>query len=210
MSDLFPAEDFDDWAADYDEDVAKGTAFPFDGYTELLRLIVEKAAASRGEAVLDLGIGTGNLSVLFARRGCRIWGLDFSAQMLARARIKLPEAVLGQADVRTDWPPNFQRRYDAIVSAYTFHHFTLTEKGELVSRLLEEYLAPGGRLVIGDVAFRTAAERDALKQTLGEAWEGELYWLADETTAAFARRRIQTTYTRVSSCAGLFELELAD
>lgn len=205
MNDLFPVEDFDDWAADYDEDVATASAFPFDGYDQVLRLIVEKAAAGSGAAVLDLGIGTGNLAELFARQGCQIWGLDFSAQMLVRAAAKLPRATLGQADLRAEWPQDFQRRYDAIVSAYTFHHFTLPEKAGLVLSLLQEHLSPGGRLVIGDVSFRNAAERDALKLQLGDEWEDEYYWLADETTAAFEKQGIQTGYTQVSSCAGVFE-----
>ena len=205
MNDLFPAEDFDDWAADYDEDVANALAFPFDGYDRVLEQIVSRAAVDAGAAVLDLGIGTGNLAELFARQGCRIWGLDFSAEMLARAAVKLPGASLGQADLRAQWPQGFQRRYDAIVSAYTFHHFTLPEKAGLVLRLFQEYLAPGGRLVIGDVSFRNAAERDALKLKLGDEWEEEYYWLADETTAAFGEQGIQTAYLQVSSCAGVFE-----
>ncbi len=205
MSDLFPAEEFDQWAADYDQDVADDTSFPFDGYSQLLAMIVERAAVCSGATVLDLGIGTGNLSELFARQGCRIWGLDFSAEMLVRAADKLPEATLGQVDLRAEWPQDFQRRYDAIVSAYTFHHFTLPEKAGLVLRLLQEHLTPGGRLVIGDVSFRDAAERDALKLKLGDEWEDEYYWLADETAAAFAQRGILTKYTQVSSCAGVFE-----
>ena len=205
MSDLFPAEEFDQWAADYDQDVADDTSFPFDGYSHVLALIVERAAVGSGAAALDLGIGTGNLSELLARQGCRIWGLDFSAEMLVRAAAKLPGAVLGQIDLRAEWPQDFQRRYDAIVSAYTFHHFTLPEKAGLVLRLLQEYLIPGGRLVIGDVSFRNQMEQDALKHKLGDEWEDEYYWLADETAAAFAQRGIQTKYTKVSSCAGVFE-----
>ncbi|MBN1372758.1 MAG: class I SAM-dependent methyltransferase [Anaerolineaceae bacterium] len=205
MNDLFPAEDFDDWAADYDEDVETASSFPFDGYAQVLRLIVEKAAAGSGAAVMDLGIGTGNLAERFARQGCQIWGLDFSAQMLVRAASKLPGATLGQADLRAEWPQDFQRRYDAIVSAYTFHHFTLPEKAGLVLRLLQEHLAPGGRLVIGDVSFGNAKERDSLKLQLGDEWEDEYYWLADETSAAFAKQGIQTTYLQVSFCAGVFE-----
>lgn len=207
MSDLFPAEEFDQWAADYDQDVVDDTSFPFDGYSQVLALIVERAEVGSGATVLDLGTGTGNLAELFARRGCRIWGLDFSAEMLVRAAAKLPEATLGQADLRAEWPKVFRRRYDAIVSAYTFHHFTLAEKAALSLRLSREFLTPGGRLVIGDVSFRNTVERDKLKAKLGDEWEDEYYWLADETAAAFAQQGIKTKYTQVSSCAGVYELE---
>lgn len=80
MSDLFPAEEFDQWAADYDQDVVDDTSFPFDGYSQVLALIVERAEVGCGATVLDLGIGTGNLAALFARQGCRVWGMGFTAK----------------------------------------------------------------------------------------------------------------------------------
>ena len=125
--DPFPPSEFDAWAESYDENVGLNTGFPFDGYDQVLDTIVKRAGARPGEAVLDLGTGTGNLAGRFARLGCQVWGLDFSGEMLARARQKLPQAIFAQADLRSDWaaelPESFQRRFERIVSAYTFHHF---------------------------------------------------------------------------------------
>ena len=39
-----------------------------------------------GARVLDLGCGSGLLSIVLAGRGCRVTGVDFSADMLAQAR----------------------------------------------------------------------------------------------------------------------------
>jgi 2-polyprenyl-3-methyl-5-hydroxy-6-metoxy-1,4-benzoquinol methylase len=71
--------------------VQEDTNFPFVGYNLVLQEIVSLSKVSRGQAVLDLGTGTGNLAVLFARQGCRLTCADFSEAMLARARKKLPE-----------------------------------------------------------------------------------------------------------------------
>jgi len=203
MDNRFPSSEFDGWAASYDASTG-ATGFPFDGYTRLLQTIVDLAAPQPGQAVLALGTGTGNLARLFAERGCAIWGLDFSANMLALARQKLPQAALGQVDLRLEWPPAFHRRFDCIISAYTFHHFLLEEKVRLVQRLLDEHLAPGGRLLIGDIAFRDAADEDALRRALGPEWEQEYYWLADEALAAFSAAGIPARFLQISSCAGIF------
>ncbi len=40
-----------------------------------------------GARVLDLGCGSGLLSIVLAGRGCRVTGVDFSADMLAQARV---------------------------------------------------------------------------------------------------------------------------
>jgi len=206
MTDLFPPSEFDTWAAYYDRSIGEHTAFPFDGYSLLLQTIVDLADARPGAAVLDLGIGTGNLALLFYAKGCNIWGLDFSEKMLEQARKKLPNAVLRQVDVRAEWPPALQRRYDCIVSAYTFHHFTLDKKIKLVQHLVKEHLSPGGQIIIGDLAFQDAADEDGLRQSMGQDWEQEYYWLANEALTAFKAVDIPARFIKISSCAGIFQI----
>jgi len=207
MTNLFPPEDFDEWAAKYDSSTTVDSGFPFDGYSRLLQTIINLSGVNPGANVLDLGIGTGNLALLFAGKGCNIWGIDFSPQMIALAKVKLPGAELACLDLRADWPVLFQQRYTCIVSAYTFHHFVLEEKVRLVQRLIAEYLSPGGQLLIGDIAFRNAAEEAELRDQLGEDWEQEYYWLADETCGAFLSVGITMVFIKVSSCAGVFQFK---
>ena len=204
-ADLFPPSDFDDWAPEYDDSV-QSTDFPFTGYDRVLRTILDQADPRPGAQVLDLGTGTGNLAALFAGRGCRIWGLDFSAAMLRIAARKLPAAALALADARDPLPPAFQRRYDHIVSGYTFHHFPLEQKAAIARRLLDEHAHPGAALLIGDIAFLNPGAQDALRAALGDAWEEEFYWLADETAAAFAAADMAAKFTPLSDCAGVFAI----
>ena len=209
MSQQFLPSEFDDWADSYDESVRTETAFPFDGYDRVLETVVKEAAVTPGDLVLDLGAGTGNLSALFLERGCRVWGVDFSMKMLEHAQEKLPQAVFAQADVRDELPADFPQRYHAVVSGYTFHHFPLEEKVRLVQRLVLDHLLPGGRLVIGDLMFRDAADEDALRKAMGEEWEQEYFWLADKSIAALTEAGISARFVKLSSCAGVLTVTAA-
>ena len=208
-SDPFPPAEFDQWAAAYDEDVT-GETFPFTGYRRALEEVVRLAGAHPGLQVLDLGVGTGNLATLFAAQGSELWCTDFSGEMLARARVKLPAARFFQHDLRRPFPPELTRRFDRIVSAYVFHHFELPEKVDLIERLVREHLNPGGRLVIADISFSTVEDRESLRRTLGDHWEEEIYWIAAEILPAIEARGLAVAYTQVSNCAGVYCIQKPD
>ncbi len=208
MTIQYPPSEFDPWAATYDQDVAGDSGFPFDGYSRVLKTIVELAELSDGSTVLDLGAGTGNLAALFAMRNCQCWCLDFSAKMLDVARLKLPTAQFAEVDIRAEWPPSFRRRYDGIVSGYAFHHFPLDEKVELIQRLFADHITNGGSLVVGDLAFHDAADENALRLAMGERWDQEYFWLADEAIAAVSAKGYKSSFLKISSCAGVFKFSI--
>jgi putative AdoMet-dependent methyltransferase len=204
MTDTFSHEEFDEWAETYDGSVSINQ-FPFYGYQQVLAKVVALAEALPGMSVLDLGTGTGNLAAGFARLGCELWCTDFSAPMLAQTRQKLPNAHILLHDLRTDLPAEWKRPFDRIVSAYVFHHFELDEKVHILHGLLPR-LAPGGRMVIGDIAFRDQAALDKGKSESGEAWEDEFYWLVDKSKLALKKAGLRASYRQISVCAGVFDL----
>jgi putative AdoMet-dependent methyltransferase len=204
MTDIFPHEEFDDWAGSYDASVSIDQ-FPFYGYRQLLAGIVAQAETRPGLSVLDLGTGTGNLAAGFARAGCQLWCTDFSAPMLAQARQKLPGAHFLQHDLRTPLPVDWQRPFDRIVSAYVFHHFELDEKIRILRGLLPR-LAPDGRMLIGDIAFLDQAALDQVRAEAGEEWDDEYYWLVDESLPALKKAGLPASYRQISACAGIFGL----
>lgn len=204
--DEFSPEGFDPWAATYDEDVVAQSTFPFAGYEQALRTVVELAAPTSGMTVLDVGTGTGNLAVRFAQRGCELWCSDFSEAMLAKARVKLPQAHFVLHDLRGALPAELGGRFDRIVSAYVFHHFDLKRKVELCKELAGAHLEPAGRLVIADLSFPDKPAMESFARSVGDLWEEEPYWLADQALAALSGAGLKTQYKQVSGCAGVYAI----
>jgi SAM-dependent methyltransferase len=115
--------------------------------------VAELADVQPGEAVLDLGCGTGTLlQALLARRpDARFTGLDPDPRVLAMARRRLrrsarsAELVAGYAQ---DLPfPN--AAFDLVVSTLTFHHLPGPVKVAAL-REVRRVLAPHGRFLLVD------------------------------------------------------------
>lgn len=179
---------FGAWAAQYDLDITTSSDdFPFTGYDEVLSTAVRTAGVRPSLRVLELGIDTGDLAERFVAAGCQVWSLDFSAAMLAEAWTRLPARCL------TESPP-----------PYILYEFDLHDKIRLLQRVARHFLAPGGFLVVADIAFPTTAVR-ATAERWARWWdEDEFYWAADVAIAACAEVELLATYQHVSICAGVF------
>jgi putative AdoMet-dependent methyltransferase len=125
--------------------------------------------------------------------------------MLAQARERLPQAYLVQADLLAAWPLAARPLFDRIVAAYVLHEFDLADKIRLMQQAARDFLAPGGFLVVADIAFPTTAVRAAAAERWARWWnEEEFYWAADESIAAGAEVGLSLAYQQVSRCAGVF------
>lgn len=204
-----PASQFDRWAPSYDADVAGGAGFPFDGYARVLARVVELAAVEPGMDVLELGPGTGNLTERLAAAGANVWAVDFSAEMLARAKAKVPAARFAQAGLMDDFPPAFSRPFGRVVSTYTFHELPMADKLVLLRRLAADYLAPGGHIVIGDIGFADAAALDETRTAAGDEWDEEHYWIEDETASALRGAGLSLAWEQLSFCGMVVLLRAA-
>ena len=69
-------------------------------------------------------------------------------------------------------------------------------------------MRPGGRIVIGDVAFGNRTQHDSVRAQYRKQWDdSEHYWIADEGLAAAAQGGIAGRWTDVSFCAGVFDFD---
>lgn len=196
---------FDRWADQYDPLDRDEDSFPFGGYEQVLDEVLRLAEPAAGQAVLDVGIGAGALAARFVELGCQAWGIDFSTEMLTRARKRLPRTRLLQCDLLGQWPTDLDRMFDRIVSAYVLHEFDLATKVRLLSRFANHHLRPDGLIVIGDAGFPTVEAREEGRKRWAESWdEDEHYWAADEAIAAMTSAGLHTHYQQVSPCAGVY------
>lgn len=197
---------FDLWADGYDRSVGlsdEDGSYPFAGYKRLLNAIYNQVLAQPGRTVLDIGFGTGVLTAKLYQQGCDVWGQDFSRRMIALAQAKMPKAHLYHGDFSAGLVPELRaRRYDAIIATYSLHHLTDEQKAELLRGLLP-LLKADGHIYIGDIAFADRAALERCRRQSGEDWdEDEMYFAADEWTAAFP----QFAFTAYSDCAGLLRI----
>jgi putative AdoMet-dependent methyltransferase len=202
-SQQFLPQEFDEWAAGYDQDVLDETDFPFIGYRQLMAKLLEEARPLGEKTVLDLGCGTGNLAGMLTKAGAHVWSTDFSPAMIQIAHKKFPNLPFTLQDVRQPLPTAYPQRYDRITSAYVFHHFTQTEKAALIKRYLTDHLNPGGKLLVGDLVFQNQAARLQTSQAYPDSWDDEYYWILEEDLPVFKKNGLQVEVIPISICAAV-------
>lgn len=136
--------------------------FSFHGmFRKLRQRAISLACLQSGEAVLDVGCGTGTLALKAARRvghAGRIAGVDPGVQQIARARAKAARRHLSvefQVGVIEQLPFPDQT-FDVVFSTLMMHHLPSPLKRQGLAEIAR-VLKPGGRLVIAD--FKHKQER---------------------------------------------------
>ena len=100
----------------------------YEGDVDFAERIFRRFMGRRVESVLDLGCGTGNHAIPFARLGYDVTGLDLSTQMLAYARRKARAARLSIPFVHGDMRSfNLRRTFDAAMCAFGAFGYLLTD-----------------------------------------------------------------------------------
>jgi len=89
--------------------------------------------------VLEVGSGTGRMSIPLLERGVDLIGCDLSSRMLQRFQEKFPAARIAQADAV--WLPFPTRQFDIVLTVHVLH---LIPSWRAVLREFQRVLAPGG------------------------------------------------------------------
>ena len=197
---------FDLWADGYDADVGisdDDNEYPFAGYKNILGSIYSTIMSKKNATVLDIGFGTGTLATKLYKNSCTIYGQDFSSRMVEIALEKMPNAHLYQGDFAQGLVEPLQSlSYDFIVATYSIHHLTDEQKFVFLKDLLN-HLNDGGKILIGDVAFETREEFDAVREEVGNEWdEEEFYCIAEELKTEFP----SLNFEKITFCSGILTL----
>lgn len=122
------------------------------------------------QSILDIGCGTGALTLRAAKKGAQVKGIDVNAQMLEIAHKRIAEAELEQnvelcevgvaelADERAE-------SYDAVMSGLCFSELT---EDEFIYCLKEvkRILKPGGLLLVADEVMPKSIPKKILHQLI--------------------------------------------
>lgn len=138
--------------------------------TEMYEILHEKAPqdelefylsyAEKGKSVLEPLCGSGRFLVPFLERGFDIHGMDFSKEMLAKLKKKVPEADVMEGDILEY---TSEEKYDYIfISSGSVSLFTDMELCRDILRKMRSLLKEGGKFVfaVDTVATRCPDDED--------------------------------------------------
>ncbi|MFF3613918.1 class I SAM-dependent methyltransferase [Streptomyces sp. NPDC002580] len=144
--------DWDAESATFDEEPDHGLRDPSVREAWVARL--RDWLPERAGDLLDVGCGTGSLSLVAAERGHRVTGIDLSPRMIDLARAKLAgrDAVFLVGDAVA--PPVGEQLFDVLLGRHVL--WALPDPGRVL-RHWRGLLRPGGRLVLVEGVWGTVS-----------------------------------------------------
>lgn len=126
------------------------------GFRYLRAEIILLADLQPDDCVLDIGAGTGLLTLPAASQAAHITALDISPAMCRQLENQLVDHAITNVDVvvgNASELPLADGSIDIILSNYCFHHLRDADKRRALSEA-RRVLRPGGRIVTGDMMFQ--------------------------------------------------------
>lgn len=180
-------EAYDTWAATYDTNENPTR----DLNAEVLRKQLGDALA--GAEVLELGCGTGLNTAWLAARARRVVAVDFSAEMLdrARSRVDADHVRFLQADVTAPWPVA-DEGFDGLVTTLVLEH--VADLGAFF-RSAHRVLRPGGLCYISELHPYKQLRGSQAKYTDADTGEEQRVPAFQHTVAEFVNAGLSAGFT---------------
>jgi ubiquinone/menaquinone biosynthesis C-methylase UbiE len=125
------------------------------GLVKVVERVLDEADPSPESFAVDLGCGSGQVTLALAKRCRKVLGVDVSEEMIAllleNAKQEGVSNVEGRA-VAIERLGLSEKSVDLVVSNYALHHLRDKDKQVAVNEAFN-WLRPGGKLVIGDMMF---------------------------------------------------------
>ncbi|NLI40501.1 MAG: class I SAM-dependent methyltransferase [Caldisericales bacterium] len=198
---------FDGWSTRYD-DSAGGNEFPFIGFRDVLFSVLSHSDINEKCSVLELGIGTGMLAVMYSDIAKDIAGVDFSPKMIEICRVNVPGARIFRADVTKPLDFLNGQKFDRVISNYLFHEFCDETKLQIIEKCFNYCIKEAGFMVIGDISFENRTKLDECRNRNLDLWDdGEFYWDADTLVKRISGLGYLVSYSQISECAGVYVIK---
>jgi ubiquinone/menaquinone biosynthesis C-methylase UbiE len=150
---------------------AAGEARSVTGLEKVTAAVVAAARVQPGDRVIDLGCGSGQVSLELAERGAHVLAVDPNPARVSQL-IQIAEArLLPGLEVFArplDGLSLQVRSADLIVTSYALHRLRDTDKQRLIAAAYH-WLRPGGTLIVADMMFgrgTTSQDRAIIKSKI--------------------------------------------
>jgi SAM-dependent methyltransferase len=123
------------------------------GLAPVVAAVLDSSSPHPEMVAVDLGCGSGQVTLPLARRCLHVVAVDLSEDAIALLKSRAERQGIGNVHALAQPIETFElapQSVELVVSNYALHHLRDREKADLVRRSFA-WLCPGGRLVIGDV-----------------------------------------------------------
>jgi 2-polyprenyl-3-methyl-5-hydroxy-6-metoxy-1,4-benzoquinol methylase len=179
--------------------------YPFAGYSKVKYQIIDIVTKRSFAHILDMGVGTGEITSPLYNLGYKVTGVDLSEKMIDLAKKKMPNAMF-ICDTFQNSITKLNDQYDFIIFNYSIHHLEYQDQIDLLLKI-HVSLSSQGRIIIGDVSTVNILDMNKLYEKYDSIWDDEEYYpILDIYQKSDLKNYYKISYNKINEVTGLFEL----